>query len=93
MFRRIFLPKNTPGGLRVTLTSSNANALNPTHVKGPMKAIAYRHCLPSSDPESLIDVELPEPIATGRDLLVRVHAVSVNPVDTKVRRNVPPARR
>ncbi len=55
-----------------------------------MKAIAYRQCLPSSDPTSLIDIDLPEPVAQGRDLLVRVHAVSVNPVDTKVRRNVPP---
>jgi NADPH:quinone reductase-like Zn-dependent oxidoreductase len=29
---------------------------------------------------------LPDPVATGHDLLVEVHAVSVNPVDTKVRR-------
>jgi zinc-binding alcohol dehydrogenase family protein len=34
----------------------------------------------------LVDVELPKPAPSGRDLLVRVHAVSVNPVDTK-RRN------
>ena len=32
-----------------------------------------------------MDVEIPEPAATGRDLLVRVKAVSVNPVDVKVR--------
>jgi zinc-binding alcohol dehydrogenase family protein len=55
-----------------------------------MKAIGYRQCLPISDPNSLIDLELPDPVATGRDLLVRVKAVSVNPVDTKVRRNVAP---
>jgi NADPH2:quinone reductase len=55
-----------------------------------MKAVAYRQCLPVDDPRCLVDVELPEPVATGRDLLVRVHAVSVNPVDTKVRRSVPP---
>jgi zinc-binding alcohol dehydrogenase family protein len=55
-----------------------------------MKAIAYRHCLPADDPSSLVDVELPDPVATGRDLLVRVHAVSVNPVDAKVRRAVAP---
>lgn len=55
-----------------------------------MKAIGYRECLPSDDPRSLIDLELPDPVASGRDLLVRVEAVSVNPVDTKVRRNVAP---
>lgn len=57
-----------------------------------MKAVAYRHALPIDDAASLVDVTLPEPPApTGHDLLVRVHAVSVNPVDTKIRRNVDPA--
>ncbi|MFK2904219.1 zinc-binding alcohol dehydrogenase family protein [Dyella ginsengisoli] len=57
-----------------------------------MKAVAYRQSLPIDDPHSLLDVTPPEPPApTGRDLLVRVQAVSVNPVDTKIRRNVDPA--
>lgn len=57
-----------------------------------MKAVAYRQCLPIDAPGSLLDVTLPDPPApTGRDLLVRVHAVSVNPVDTKIRRSVDPA--
>lgn len=57
-----------------------------------MKAVAYRQSLPVDDPHSLLDVTLPDPPApTGRDLLVRVQAVSVNPVDTKIRRNVDPA--
>jgi NADPH2:quinone reductase len=56
-----------------------------------LKAIAYRRCLPSDDPDCLVDVDLPSPTAAGRDLLVRVQAVSVNPVDTKLRRNVAPA--
>lgn len=55
-----------------------------------MKAVAYRACLPVSDDACLVDVELPEPVPTGRDLCVRVQAVSVNPVDTKVRRGVAP---
>ncbi len=55
-----------------------------------MKAVAYRRCLPADDPHCLVDLSLPEPVATGRDLLVRVHAVSVNPVDTKLRRNAAP---
>jgi NADPH2:quinone reductase len=50
-----------------------------------MKAVALTRYLPIDDPESLVDVELPEPKANGHDLLVRVEAVSVNPVDTKVR--------
>ncbi|RPE77309.1 zinc-binding alcohol dehydrogenase family protein [Vulcaniibacterium tengchongense] len=51
-----------------------------------MKAVALTRYLPIDDPESLVDLELPEPAApTGHDLLVRVEAVSVNPVDTKVR--------
>lgn len=50
-----------------------------------MKAVALTHYLPIDDPRALIDVELPRPAAGGRDLLVRVEAVSVNPVDTKVR--------
>lgn len=55
-----------------------------------MKAVAYRRSLPITDAESLIDVALPEPVVQGRDLLVRVEAVSVNPVDTKIRARVDP---
>lgn len=51
-----------------------------------MKAVALTRYLPITDPESLMDIELDVPEAGGRDLLVRVHAVSVNPVDTKVRK-------
>lgn len=57
-----------------------------------MKAVAYRESLPIDHPESLIDIELPDPEPGPEDLLVEVHAVSVNPVDAKVRRNsAPPA--
>jgi len=56
-----------------------------------MKAVAYRASHPVDHADALIDVELPEPQAGGRDLLVEVKAVSVNPVDTKIRRNVAPA--
>jgi zinc-binding alcohol dehydrogenase family protein len=50
-----------------------------------MKAVALTHYLPISDPQSLFDIELPKPVPQTHDLLVRVEAVSVNPVDTKVR--------
>ena len=54
----------------------------------PMKAVAYtQHGLPIDDPRSLVDIDLPVPEPGPRDLLVKVSAVSVNPVDTKVRRN------
>jgi zinc-binding alcohol dehydrogenase family protein len=55
-----------------------------------MKAVAYREALPITAHEALIDITLPDPVATGHDLLVEVHAVSVNPVDTKIRRGVAP---
>jgi len=55
-----------------------------------MKAIGYYQALPIDNPESLQDIELPAPVASPRDLLVRVKAISVNPVDTKVRKNMAP---
>lgn len=55
-----------------------------------MKAVGYYQPLPIDNPESLQDIELPAPVAGPRDLLVRVKAVSVNPVDTKVRKNAAP---
>lgn len=51
-----------------------------------MKAVAAFHPLPIDHAEALLDVEVPTPKPGPRDLLVRVHAVSVNPVDTKMRR-------
>jgi zinc-binding alcohol dehydrogenase family protein len=50
-----------------------------------MKAVALNRPLPISDPASLVDIELPKPVPSGHDLLVKVEAVSVNPVDTKRR--------
>ncbi|MFS2161501.1 zinc-binding alcohol dehydrogenase family protein [Pseudomonas sp. Pseusp122] len=55
-----------------------------------MKAVAYYSALPISDSAALQDIELPEPVAGPRDLLVEVKAISVNPVDTKIRKNVQP---
>jgi zinc-binding alcohol dehydrogenase family protein len=50
-----------------------------------MKAVGYYRSLPIDQPDSLIDLELDKPTPLGRDLLVKVEAISVNPVDTKVR--------
>lgn len=54
-----------------------------------MKAVAYtEHGLPISDPRALQDITLPIPSPGPRDLRVAVRAISVNPVDTKVRNGV-----
>jgi zinc-binding alcohol dehydrogenase family protein len=52
-----------------------------------VKAVAHLRPTPIEDPASLVDVELPMPSPSGRDLRVKVEAVSVNPVDTKRRRD------
>ncbi|MBE7212476.1 MAG: zinc-binding alcohol dehydrogenase family protein [Gluconacetobacter diazotrophicus] len=56
-----------------------------------MKAIGYRQAGPLDRADALVDIDLPDPVAGGRDLLVEVRAVSVNPVDTKVRKGRQPA--
>jgi len=55
-----------------------------------MKAVGYKQAGPIDRPDSLVDIELPVPVASGRDLLVEVSAVSVNPVDTKIRKGASP---
>ena len=55
-----------------------------------MKAIGYRQPLPITDANALLDLDLPAPTPGARDLLVRVKAVSVNPVDAKVRKSAAP---
>jgi NADPH:quinone reductase-like Zn-dependent oxidoreductase len=54
--------------------------------------LVYTKYLPIEDPQSLVDLDIPQPITatTGHDLLVAIKAISVNPVDTKVRRGLIP---
>lgn len=55
-----------------------------------MKAIVYsQNGLPITDPQSLYETELPKPQPGAHDLLVKIRAISVNPVDTKVRNGAP----
>lgn len=54
-----------------------------------MKAIAYQSSLPIEHTDSLQDIERPIPQAFGHDLLIKIHAIAVNPVDCKIRQNVP----
>lgn len=55
-----------------------------------MKAVAYYQSLPTDHPEALQDVQLDAPSPGPHDLLVEVRAISVNPVDTKIRKGVAP---
>lgn len=55
-----------------------------------MKAVGFYEPLPIDHADALVDIELPVPTATGYDLLVEVGAVSVNPVDVKVRASATP---
>lgn len=55
-----------------------------------MRATVYKNTLPIEHSEALIDMELPDPIPGAGDLLVRVEAISVNPVDVKIRAGVQP---
>ncbi|MEB2278088.1 zinc-binding alcohol dehydrogenase family protein [Bacillus sp. ILBB4] len=50
-----------------------------------MKAVGLYRYLPIENEESLLDLTVEKPIPKGRDLLVKIRAISVNPVDTKVR--------
>lgn len=50
-----------------------------------MKAVGYFASLPISDTAALQDLIVPDPAPRARDLLVRVAAIAVNPVDTKIR--------
>jgi len=55
-----------------------------------MKAVGYAKSLPVTDPEVLVDFTTETPAPGARDLRVAVKAVSVNPVDTKVRMRAQP---
>jgi len=55
-----------------------------------MKAVGYRQPLPLDHDDALLDLELPAPVPGAHDLLVRVRAVSVNPLDVRLRKTMAP---
>jgi NADPH2:quinone reductase len=57
-----------------------------------MKAISFYKSLPIEDLQSFVNVSVEMPKPRPRDLLVEVRAISVNPVDTKIRGGGGPAR-
>lgn len=56
-----------------------------------MQAIGYSQSLAITEADALKNIELTQPIASGHDLLIKVKAIAVNPVDYKIRQNVAPA--
>ena len=61
-----------------------------SELENRMKAVGFQKPGPIERQDALQDITLEKPVAHGRDLLVEIKAVSVNPVDTKVRVNRQP---
>lgn len=53
-----------------------------------MKAIAVYEALPTTDPNCFEQIELETPVPVGRDILIRIDAISINPVDSKERHDI-----
>jgi zinc-binding alcohol dehydrogenase family protein len=57
-----------------------------------MRAVGYTDNLPIKNDNSLIDLDLPKPSPEDHDILVQIHAVSVNPRDIKSRKILPASK-
>ncbi|EHH67376.1 zinc-binding alcohol dehydrogenase family protein [Gluconobacter morbifer] len=55
-----------------------------------MKAFGHTRATRLGEPDTLIELDIPTPEAGPRDVVVEISAVSVNPVDTKLRAIDPP---
>ncbi|MFZ9941902.1 MAG: zinc-binding alcohol dehydrogenase family protein [Luteolibacter sp.] len=53
-----------------------------------MRFIGARTFLPTTDPACLVEFEAEGPVPGPSDLIVRIHACAVNPVDTKIRKSL-----
>lgn len=63
----------------------SSHAANALELPSSMPAVAVSGEFPVDDPRCLTDVTVPLPVVGPRDLLVEIQAVSVNPIDTKMR--------
>lgn len=52
-----------------------------------MKAIGFKQSLPITEDNSFLEFEIEKPTPKGHDLLVKIAANAVNPVDFKIRQN------
>ncbi|MDV6315232.1 zinc-binding alcohol dehydrogenase family protein [Idiomarina sp. HP20-50] len=55
-----------------------------------MRAVGYKESLPVEDSNSLLDITVDDPLPGPDDLLIKVKAIAVNPVDTKIRMRTAP---
>ncbi|MFW1643744.1 zinc-binding alcohol dehydrogenase family protein [Acinetobacter guillouiae] len=55
-----------------------------------MKAVAYKKPFAISETNVFSEIEIEQPVATGHDLLIEVKAISINPVDVKIRQRTSP---
>lgn len=61
-------------------------------IPATMKAVVFEQSLPITSANALFDYERPTPLAQGQDLLIKIAAISVNPVDCKVRKRALPEK-
>lgn len=83
-------PPPLPGNPGTTAPTSKPPDPHRIEKVTPMKAIGFHRPLPIADDQSLVTLDLPMPQPGPHDLLVKVEAVSVNPVDVKVRASATP---
>lgn len=62
------------------------------HLEHAMQAVGYYQSLPIDNDQALLDLDIGQPQPGARDLLVRIEAIAVNPVDSKIRRTVAPQK-
>ncbi|CAM9202953.1 zinc-binding alcohol dehydrogenase family protein [Acinetobacter bereziniae] len=55
-----------------------------------MKAVAYKKPLAITETHVFSEIEIDTPVATGHDLLIEIKAISINPVDIKMRQRTSP---
>ncbi|CAK4138699.1 unnamed protein product [Aphanomyces euteiches] len=57
-----------------------------TNIPKTMRAVGFHEPLPIDNPSSLLDLVIDVPTIAGREVLVQIKAIAVNPVDYKLRR-------
>jgi NADPH:quinone reductase len=79
------LKRTRPKSVRRFVPFSGAHLANPQNRTPAVKVISFHRSLPVEDPQSFVELSVEEPTPEARDLFVEVRAISVNPVDAKIR--------